>query len=146
MTKVLIVEDDLMIADMTEDVLREHGYEVSGIARTVEQAVALARLHQPHLIVLDLRLANGGLGTEVAAQLEPGILPGILYATGNISQVNLSTADGHACIAKPYRPQDLIRGLELVASILDHGTAEPPFPSGFQLLQPVPRHSASYGA
>jgi DNA-binding response OmpR family regulator len=146
MTKVLIVEDDLMIADMTEDVLREHGYEVSGIARTVERAVELARLHQPHLIVLDLRLANGGLGTEVAAQLEPGTHPGILYATGNVSQVKLSAANGHACIVKPYRPQDLIRGLELVASIRDHGTVEPPFPAGFQLLHPIPKHIASYGA
>ena len=38
MLKILIAEDDLMIADMSEDILVEHGYEVCGIARTVAQA------------------------------------------------------------------------------------------------------------
>jgi response regulator of citrate/malate metabolism len=65
MIKVLIAEDDLMIADMAEEMLVERGYEVCGIARTVAEAVALGRLHKPHLAVIDLRLADGGLGTEV---------------------------------------------------------------------------------
>lgn len=138
MTKVLIVEDDLMIADMTEELLLEHGYDVSGIARTVEEAVDLALLHRPDLIVLDLRLADGGLGTEVVAQLGPIDSPGILYATGNSSQLMLSSADGHACIVKPFRPQDLIRGLEIVADIVANGPVHPPFPHGFQLLHPLP--------
>jgi DNA-binding response OmpR family regulator len=136
MTKVLIVEDDLMIADMTEEVLIEHGYEVSGIARTVEQAVDLALLHHPHLIVLDLRLADGGMGTEVAAQLKCTNFPGILYATGNNAQLTLTTTDGHACIVKPFQPHDLIRGLELVAHIVANEAIEPPFPRGFKLLNP----------
>ena len=45
MLKVLIAEDDLMIADMSEDVLVEHGYEVCGIGCTVDQAVTLGRHH-----------------------------------------------------------------------------------------------------
>lgn len=36
MLKVLLAEDDVMIADMNEDVLVEHGYEVCGIGRTVD--------------------------------------------------------------------------------------------------------------
>jgi response regulator of citrate/malate metabolism len=36
MLKVMIAEDDLMMADMLEDVLVGNGYEVCGIARTVE--------------------------------------------------------------------------------------------------------------
>jgi DNA-binding response OmpR family regulator len=136
MTKVLIVEDDLLIADMTEEILVEHGYEVSGIARTVEQALELAQCHHPQLILLDLRLADGGLGTEVAAQLGTDGLPGILYATGSHSQLMLSAANGHACIVKPFRPNDLIRGLEIVADIVANGSVEPPYPKGFYLLEP----------
>jgi DNA-binding response OmpR family regulator len=59
--KVLIAEDDLMIADLAEEVLAEAGYEVCGIARTVAEAIALAQHHTPDLAVLDLRLADGGL-------------------------------------------------------------------------------------
>jgi DNA-binding response OmpR family regulator len=144
-TTIVIVEDDLMIADMTEQVLVEHGYEVCGIARTVDKAVALARLHRPDLILLDLRLAEGGLGTEVAAQLGSVEGLGILYATGNVSQVSLSSADGHAYLVKPYRTQNLLRGLEIVSNLVATGSAPLPFPSGFQLLGPVatnPRDAA----
>jgi CheY-like chemotaxis protein len=134
MLKVLIVEDDLMLADFAEEILVGHGYEVSGIARTVADAVTLARHSRPDLVVLDLRLADGGLGTEVAAQLDNLGRPGILYVTGNMSQVALT--HGEACLAKPYRSLDLLRGLEIVAEIVATGTAQPPFPQGFQLLQP----------
>ena len=47
MVKVLIVEDDLMIADATEEILVKSGYEVCGIARTVVGAVALGRTTSP---------------------------------------------------------------------------------------------------
>jgi DNA-binding response OmpR family regulator len=135
MFKVLIVEDDLMLADFAEEILVARGYEVSGIARTVAEAVALARHSRPDLVILDLRLADGGLGTEVAAQLASLGRPGILYVTGNMSQVALTNGD--ACLAKPYRTADLLRGLEIVAEIVATGKAQPPFPQGFQLLHPA---------
>jgi CheY-like chemotaxis protein len=132
--KVLIVEDDLMLADFAEEILVEHGYEICGIARTVADAVAFAQHSRPDLIILDLRLADDGLGTEVAAQLPPLGRPGILYVTGNMSQVALTC--GEACLAKPYRSADLLRALEIVAEIVATGKAQPPFPRGLQLLHP----------
>ena len=135
MLKVLVVEDDLMLADFAEEILVEHGYEVRGIARTVAEAITLTSRSKPDLVILDLRLADGGLGTEVAAQLPLQGRPGILYVTGNMSQVCL--INGDACLAKPYRSVDLLRGLEIVAEIVATGKAEPPFPQGFQLLHPT---------
>ena len=137
MLKVLIAEDDLMIADLAEEILVDGGYNVCGIARTVPEAVALAQLHKPDLAVLDLRLADGGLGTEIAAQLLPLGRLGVLYATGNVSQVALTTADGDACLSKPYRSIDLLRSLEIVAEIVAFGAGSPPFPKGFQVLHPA---------
>jgi CheY-like chemotaxis protein len=132
MLKVLIVEDDLMIADSAEDIIVENGYQVCGIAR----AVAVAPLHKPDLVLVDLRLGDDELGTEVAAQLVPRGKLGILYATGNISQVALSLADGHACLSKPYRAADLPRSLEIVSEMVDTGGVFPPFPRGLQILHP----------
>ncbi len=68
--KVLIVEDDLMIADMLEEVLLAHNYCVCGIATTVTEAVALALREKPDLAIVDLRLADGGL-----ALISPPKLP-----------------------------------------------------------------------
>jgi CheY-like chemotaxis protein len=132
--KVLIAEDDLMIADMAEEMLIDHGYEVCGIARTVAEAVALARFHKPDLAIIDLRLADSGLGTEIAAQLGTLGRLGILYATGNMAQIILTATDGDACLAKPYRGADLLRGLEIVADLVATGRASAPFPRGFQVL------------
>jgi DNA-binding response OmpR family regulator len=132
--KVSIAEDDLMIADLVEEILVDEGYEVCGIARTVAEAVALAQHHKPDLAVLDLRLADGGLGTDIAAELLPFGKIGVLYATGNISQVVLTTADGDASLSKPYRSADLLRSLEIVAEIVATGKALPPFPKGLRCM------------
>jgi len=134
MSKVLIAEDDLMIADMAEEVLINHGYEVCGIARTVAEAVAMGLCHKPDLALIDLRLADGEFGTEVALQLKATGL-GVLYASGNMTQVVLMAANGHACLAKPYRGSDLVRALKVVSEIVTTGTAVPPFPRGLQVLQ-----------
>ena len=58
MKKVLIVEDDLLIADMVAEVLAGEGYGVCGIARTVEEALALADQHKPELALVDVRFGT----------------------------------------------------------------------------------------
>lgn len=134
MLKVLIAEDDPMIADMNEGVLVEHGYEVWGIGRTIDQAVTLGRRHKPDLAIIDMRMANGGLGTEVAAQLADMDRLGIVYVTGGVSSGNLDNARGHACLAKPYRFADLLRSLGIVLELIVTDHASTPFPDGFGVL------------
>jgi CheY-like chemotaxis protein len=134
MLKVLIVEDDLMIADVAEEVLGDSGYDVCGIARTVAEAVELGLLHKPDLAVIDVKLADGGLGTDIPALLSAVGRIGILYATGNTAKVMLGGIDGDACISKPYSTVDLVRGLKIVADIVATGSASQPFPHGLQLL------------
>lgn len=133
--KVLIAEDNFMIADMAEDLLVHNGYEVCGIAATVDEAVALGQLHKPDLALIDLRLADGGLGTEVATRLRAMGRIGVLFATGNNANATMQDADGDACLGKPYQTGDLVRGLEIVAEIVATGAAAPPFPRGLQLLR-----------
>ncbi len=104
-----------------------------GIARTVDEAVALAVLHEPDLALIDMTLADGGEGTQIAARLNrPGM--GVLYASGTRGHVALSGARGQAILAKPYRPSDLVRSLKIVADIVATGQPSAPFPRGFQLL------------
>jgi DNA-binding response OmpR family regulator len=130
--KVLIVEDDLMIADMSEDLLASGGYDVCGIAPSVEEAVSLGLRHKPDLALIDYRLADGGLGTAVATRLRAASRIGVLYATGN--SFAMGDAEGEACLAKPYRAEDLVRGMGIVADFLATGASATPFPHGFHLL------------
>ncbi|MEA2731969.1 MAG: hypothetical protein QOF70_6444 [Acetobacteraceae bacterium] len=135
MLKVMIAEDDLFMADMLEDVLIGGGYDVCGIARTVSEAIELGERHKPDLAVLDVRLADGDLGTDIGARLNRVGGPGILYATGNLGQIDLGHANGTACLVKPYRPADLIRALKIVEQILSTGHGSQPFPKGFYVLE-----------
>lgn len=134
MLKVLIVEDDLMIAETAQEVLIDAGYDVCGIARTVVEAVEIGKRHHPDLAIIDVRLADGGNGTDVVARLGQIGALGILYATGNIATAGLTNAIGHAALAKPYRCDDLLRALQIVAGIVATGVAAGPFPPGFQVL------------
>src|SRR6476620_5944803 len=118
MPKVMIAEDDLLIADMLSDVHGGGGYDVWGIASTVDQAVELGERYKPDLAVLDIRLAEGGLGTDIAARLKNGGHMGILYASGHSGQFGLTRADGNALLRKPYRPKDLLRALTIVEEIV----------------------------
>src|ERR1700733_8505931 len=134
MLKVLIAEDDLLIADMAEEVLTNHGYEVCGIGRNVADSLELALRHRPDLAILDVRLADGDMGTQIAAELADVRELGILYVTGNIAAVERTAVHGHACLEKPYRSGDLLRSLEIVTEMMETGTTSRPFPPNFHIL------------
>lgn len=133
--KVIIAEDDLLIADLLEEVLVTAGYDVCGLASTVTEAVDLCNRLNPDLAVIDVRLAAGGVGTDVAAKIVSREKLGILYATGNAGHVVLTASDGEACITKPYLPDDIVRALRIVSEIVGTGTVSAPFPRNFQLLR-----------
>ena len=112
MLKVLIVEDDFMIADCLEAILIEAGYEVCGIAGTVPEAIVLGIRFRPDLAILDLRLRDGHFGTEVAAALRLTCRCGVLYATGNPDHPLLKLEVDAGCVAKPYSPRTIINALQ----------------------------------
>ena len=134
MPKVMIAEDDLYMADMLEEILVDSNYEVCGIARTVDEAVALGERHKPDLAILDIRLAEGGLGTEIPGRWPKRDRPGVLYATAYAGQTGLTKSDGEASLTKPYRPEDVIRALQIVEELVSTGKASRPYPHGLALL------------
>jgi two-component system, response regulator PdtaR len=131
--KIMIVEDDLLIADMFSQMIRDsRKHDVCCIARTIKAAIACAAEHAPDLALIDVRLAHGEMGTDIPARISNQI--GILYSTGNMERVMHAGILGDACIGKPYSSLDLLRGLEIVAEIHATGRASLPFPRKFRLL------------
>jgi len=119
---------------MLEENLIDAGYSVCGISRTVTGAVALGRQYRPDLAVLDIRLGDGGLGTEIAAQLDRRNV-GILYASGNPWMFSLTRENGEGCLTKPYGARDVVLSLKIVSDIKASGKSNLPFPRGFQMLE-----------
>ena len=125
MLKVLIAEDNVLLADMLEAVLVAEGYEVVGLARTVQQAVELADRHAPDLAVLDFRLAAGGYGSQIRPLLQDKLSMGILYVSGDELNTTLTSADGEGYIQKPYVLEDLVQALRTIREIKLGGSASP---------------------
>ena len=142
MTKVMIAEDDLLTADMLRDALVENGYDVCGIARTVDKAVELAEHCKPDLAILDIRLADGGTGTDIPPRLKNSRHMGVLYASGHVDKLGLTKADGDALLVKPYRAEDAIRALRIVEQIVGTEAASRRFPRGFSVLDASPKGAA----
>jgi two-component system response regulator HydG len=137
MSEVLVVEDDLLIADLLQCALKAGGYNISGVARTVAEAKESAERHPPDFAVIDIRLADGNLGTELGAYLRnttPG--PGIMYSTGNGADAGLSKLDGDAVMTKPYRLHDVARALDIIEQLRRSGQTHLRFPRNFRLLDP----------
>lgn len=78
---ILIVEDDAIIAFDLAETVRGMGHIVCGTAPTMDEAVSLAAAHAPTLALLDIRLAEGGNGIEVARELRRRRFLPVIFVT-----------------------------------------------------------------
>lgn len=131
---VLIVEDDLSIADCLEEVLIDAGFGVCGIACTVADAVELATSHDPGLGVIDVNLGAGRTGTEIAAALRRRGPFGVLYVTGNPEHPALAAAEGEGCLTKPYSMRGIVAALGIVGALVAGRPVSSAFPRGFRRI------------
>src|ERR1051325_2448708 len=133
--KILIVEDDIMIADLLEDSLRSFGYDVCGIASHVAEAASLIQKHRPQMVILDMHL-DGELGSDIIESLPRADLVnlGVLYVTGLVEHVLRDDHAGHAVLSKPYGLATLITAIDAVMTIVAGGTVNQPLPYGLPLL------------
>jgi hypothetical protein len=60
--RVLVIEDEAVIALDVADIVRNAGHQVVGIAATEKTAVELAKQHSPHLVLADIQLRGGDSG------------------------------------------------------------------------------------
>src|SRR5262249_48848611 len=67
--RILVVEDNFLIALQAETALAEAGFHVIGVAASAEEATELAAAHQPDLVVMDIRLSGTRDGIDVAIEL-----------------------------------------------------------------------------
>jgi len=65
-SRVLIIEDEAIIALDLENLVNELGHRVVGIAATRDDAVRMARQRHPELILADIKLADGSSGVDAA--------------------------------------------------------------------------------
>ena len=117
-TKVLVVEDQPMAAELIRDYLQPEGYEVSA-CDSVAHAVSAIEAHRPEVVLLDLRMpgqASQGLDLlkwlkgNPATRAIPVIVVSVMEQAAS-SAVNLGAA---AHLTKPLQKQALLDALQRV--------------------------------
>ena len=111
-SKVLLVEDEFLIALDIETAMREAGFDVVGLARTADQAVDFARAQRPALIIMDIQLAGKRDGIDAALDIyrETGIR--CIFATAHHDHATKARADPSCPLGwlmKPYTTVALVR-------------------------------------
>src|SRR6187402_2041395 len=127
--RILIVEDEPLVAFDNEHFLRDAGYEIVATVDTVPEAVHA--IHgDVHLVLADVNLSDGGSGRDVAhAALAKGVP--LIFVTGGSPDDARSMAIG--LLTKPYSQRDLLAAIEMVDAKLS-GRALKRQPKGFTLF------------
>jgi len=104
--RLLIVEDDVLLASSLEELLSDAGFEVVGIAGSAATAVSLGGERHPQLALIDIRLVGPIDGIELACQLrEQFQIPAIFLSglTDPETKERALLAKPLGFLRKPYR-------------------------------------------
>ena len=80
--KILIVEDEYLLAELLQRYLEPLGHAVCKAVATGKQAIASAAREQPDIIFMDIRLAGGMDGIEAAQEIGVRYAIPIIFMTG----------------------------------------------------------------
>jgi DNA-binding response OmpR family regulator len=108
--RILIAEDDAMIAILLSDVLAAMGHEVCAVTETESDTIAAALLYKPDLMIVDEGLRDG---SGIAAVAEIGLtkLMPHIFATSDCYRV-LKAQPKSIVLQKPFDVQTLVRAIE----------------------------------
>lgn len=107
--RVLVVEDESLVAMLIEDMLSDMGYEVVAVAARFDQALETARTIGADLAILDLNLA--GTRTDAVAEVLRARGIPFMFATG-YGAAGVTAEWSHVpVVQKPFQESDLSRAL-----------------------------------
>jgi response regulator of citrate/malate metabolism len=113
--KILIVEDEFIVANDLRIMLEKAGYKVCGIAPSVVKALELIATKAPDWILLDIFLQGDKTGIDLAGQLTEMEIP-FIYISANTNQGILEAAKAtlpYGFLVKPFREKDLMVMLDI---------------------------------
>jgi len=108
--KILIVEDERIIALEMRRKLESMGYDVSAIVSSGEEAVRKAEELHPDLVLMDIILQGEMDGVEAAGQIHARFDIPVVYVTANVSDARLediTCSEPFGCLFKPFEDMEL---------------------------------------
>ena len=128
--RILVVEDEALVAFDNENFLVHAGYTVVGTVDSYEAAVALIKTEDVDLVVADINLSGDRNGIEVADVARAREIP-VLFVTGSCPVNAQDVAVG--CLGKPYSERDLLAAIKAIDALIQ-GKRLPRLPNGLKLF------------
>jgi len=120
--KILIVEDEFVVANDLEIMLEASGYETAGIVVSAEAAIEKIAENVPDLVLLDIQLQGALSGIDLAKQLKARHIA-FVYLSANSDHTTLQKAkatEPDGFLVKPVRPKDLLVTLDIACYRHEH--------------------------
>jgi PAS domain S-box-containing protein len=114
--KILVVEDERIVAKDIQNTLRNLGYDALSIASTGDEAIRKAGEHKPDIVLMDIVLKGKIDGIDAAAQIRSRFKIPIIYLTAYEDEDTLDRAkvtEPLGYILKPFEERDLRATLEM---------------------------------
>lgn len=122
-TKVLIVEDEIIIAEDMNQILDSLGYEVVGIAHKYSIAIEMLSQSKPDIILLDIMLGGSKTGIDLAHIINAQHKVPFVFLTSHADAATVKRAKEvkpRAYLVKPFNKEDLYTTLEVALSFDDN--------------------------
>ena len=129
-SKILIVEDEPIVAFDNEHLLRHAGYQVVDTVESYAHAEIVIRSAEIDLVLADVRLHGPRSGVDVA-QLAHDRGISVLFVTGQCPVEARELAVG--CLRKPYAQRELLSAIEAINAIVT-GSIPPRLPQTLMLF------------
>jgi len=109
--RVLVIEDDALIAMLLSELLAGMGHDVCATAATQAEAVIAASRYRPDLMIVDAGLGRGS-GISAVEEILRARPIAHLFLTGDAKTVRTSKPDA-VVVRKPFREAELARAIDL---------------------------------
>ncbi len=117
--KVLVVEDEIIIADNICRMLSELNYEALEPAISYSEALESVTKNNPDLAILDIRLSGSKSGLDLAEKLRDDYNIPFIFLTSNSDEATIQRAKElrpASYLLKPFRKEDIYTTLEVVVN------------------------------
>lgn len=116
--KILICEDETIIAEYLALICKDRGYHVAGMAHNTQEAIEKMIYHQPDLVLLDIQMDKPDSGLELAGYINQTMHVPFIFITAFRDAHTIASAarlSPHAYLVKPVDPDTLHANIQLAS-------------------------------
>lgn len=136
--KVLIVEDEVLLAMELESELEDAGHQVLGHAMSSGDAMSILARSRPDFAFVDIHLQDGPTGVDIGSHLAEIGVP-YVFMSGNVKRIPDDFAGAWGAIEKPYSAAGFRNALDYLTRRLEGIENDSNIPPGLKLPTSVAR-------